>query len=66
MIYVLADEDEPTDRNGTLPGGQQVNNNKAVATSSDEDISEDDVGEEDKNFKPTAAPSGTQLYCFVL
>ena len=61
IIYVLADEDEPTGCNETLPG----DNNKTIA-SSDEDVSEDDVGEEDKHFISFAAPSGTLPYCFVL
>lgn len=64
-IYFLVDANELTDSNGASPEEQRVNNNKAVATSSDEDISEDDV-EEDKNFKPSAALSGTLPYCFVL
>ena len=64
IMYVLADEDEPTGCNGTSEE-QRVTNNKEIANS-DEDISEDDVSEENKTFISFAAPSGTLPYCFVL
>ena len=54
MIYVLADEDEPSNYNGILPEKQPLNKNY-VEASSECNVSEDDVSE-DENFAPGTLP----------